>query len=164
MQVREATIHDLALIRDMARSIWMKAYPSIIRMEQIEYMLEKGYCDEALQEQFRQGHRFLLPFEAEKPAGFLSYSPQGEGSYFLHKFYIDTSLHRRGLGSRLFGYLLQSLPDLREIRLTVNRQNFKAINFYFRNGFHIEEVKDFDIGGGWFMNDFIMLYRRHGQD
>ena len=41
-------------------------------------------------------------------------------------------------------------------KLTVNRQNFKSINFYFKNGFTIESVADFDIGNGYVMNDFIM--------
>jgi ribosomal protein S18 acetylase RimI-like enzyme len=40
--------------------------------------------------------------------------------------------------------------------LTVNRQNFKAINFYFKNGFVIDEVADFEIGNGFVMNDFVM--------
>jgi hypothetical protein len=26
-------------------------------------------------------------------------------------------------------------------------------------GFVIEQVADFDIGGGYFMNDFVMVYR-----
>jgi ribosomal protein S18 acetylase RimI-like enzyme len=45
------------------------------------------------------------------------------------------------------------------IRLTVNRQNFKSINFYFKLGFKIEKVADFDIGNGYFMNDFVMLWK-----
>jgi ribosomal protein S18 acetylase RimI-like enzyme len=44
-----------------------------------------------------------------------------------------------------------------KIKLTVNRQNFKAINFYFKNGFTIESVEDFDIGESYLMNDFVMV-------
>jgi hypothetical protein len=36
--------------------------------------------------------------------------------------------------------------------------NYKAINFYFKNGFTIEKVADFDIGDGYFMNDFVMIW------
>jgi len=43
------------------------------------------------------------------------------------------------------------------LRLQVNRQNYKAVNFYFKMGFIIESVGDFDIGGGYFMNDFVMV-------
>jgi RimJ/RimL family protein N-acetyltransferase len=50
-------------------------------------------------------------------------------------------------------------PDI--IKLTVNRQNFKSINFYFKNGFKIEKVEDFDIGNGYWMNDFIMVKKNN---
>jgi ribosomal protein S18 acetylase RimI-like enzyme len=43
------------------------------------------------------------------------------------------------------------------MRLQVNRKNVKAINFYFKNGFVIEDAKDFDIGSGYFMKDFVMI-------
>jgi hypothetical protein len=37
----------------------------------------------------------------------------------------------------------------------VNRGN-KFLDFYLSNGFQIKEEKDFDIGGGYFMNDYIL--------
>ena len=46
------------------------------------------------------------------------------------------------------------------VRLTVNRQNFKSVNFYFKNGFTIERVADFDIGNGYVMNDFVMMWKK----
>ena len=64
---------------------------------------------------------------------------------------------RGGLGGWILGALTPEMPGLRELRLQVNRQNFKAINFYFKMGFVIECVADFDIGDGYFMNDFVML-------
>ena len=56
-----------------------------------------------------------------------------------------------------FDFILREYVP-QEIRLQVNRQNFKAINFYFKAGFKIEKVADFDIGDGYFMNDFIMIW------
>jgi hypothetical protein len=44
-----------------------------------------------------------------------------------------------------------------KLKLTVNRKNFKAINFYFKNGYIIESVEDFDIGESYLMNDFVMV-------
>jgi ribosomal protein S18 acetylase RimI-like enzyme len=45
------------------------------------------------------------------------------------------------------------------VRLNVNRQNYKSINFYFKLGFKIEKVVDIDLDKGYQMNDFIMLHR-----
>ena len=46
------------------------------------------------------------------------------------------------------------------VRLHVNRQNFKAVNFYFKNNFVIEGVKDTSIGHDYYMNDFVMIRRQ----
>ena len=52
--------------------------------------------------------------------------------------------------------IIQKSEGKKRITLTVNRQNYKAINFYFKHGFKIKSVDDFDIGNGFFMNDFVM--------
>ena len=78
-------------------------------------------------------------------------------SFFIHKFYVDTQTQRTGVGRAFFDFLLKEFkPEV--IRLQVNRMNYKAINFYFKNGFVIEKVADFDIGDGYFMNDFVMIW------
>jgi ribosomal protein S18 acetylase RimI-like enzyme len=41
------------------------------------------------------------------------------------------------------------------LQLQVNRDN-KAKNFYEKLGFVVIDYKDFDIGHGFFMNDYIM--------
>ena len=60
MQVREAQPTEIPIIHALARKIWMDHYPSIISMEQIEYMLEKMYSEAALQQQLTDGHRFFI--------------------------------------------------------------------------------------------------------
>lgn len=158
MQVREAQRSDIPIIHELARKIWMAHYPSIISMEQIEYMLEKMYNEEALNQQLTDGHHFFILSDDKTDLGYLSFSQPEEGNYFLHKFYIDTQHHRKGLGHFFFDSVFNSIPDLKTIRLNVNRTNIKAINFYFKKGFTIEEVKDIDIGNNYYMNDFQMLY------
>jgi len=70
---------------------------------------------------------------------------------------VEVDDQRKGVGTELFKYVLNQMPTAESIELTVNRQNFKAINFYFKKGFVIKEIADFDIGNGYFMNDFIMI-------
>ena len=41
------------------------------------------------------------------------------------------------------------------MELNVNRNN-KALEFYKKMGMHIAESGDFNIGGGFYMNDYIM--------
>ena len=76
---------------------------------------------------------------------------------FLNKFYVDVSHHRGGIGTHFFNYLLQQMNPTKPVRLQVNRQNYKAVNFYFKNGFTIEKVTDLHVGENFYMNDFIMI-------
>ena len=155
-----ATAADLQIIQQLAEKIWRKHYPSIITMEQIDYMLNKMYSIESLQQQLNDGCVFILEFINENPCGFISVSKKNEGEYFIHKLYVDVEQHRNGLGKALLDEALSRFNAWQKIRLTVNRQNFKAINFYFKNGFVIEEVADFNIGNGYVMNDFVMLLKK----
>jgi ribosomal protein S18 acetylase RimI-like enzyme len=161
LTIKKADSGDIDIIYLLADKIWRAHYPSIITMEQIEYMLQMMYSKEALKKQMDEGQHFLLAFKGELPVGYISYSVKDTGDYFLHKFYVDTEKHRNGIGSVFFNQVFSGFEDLKTIRLTVNRKNYKAINFYFKQGFIIEEVKDFDIGNNYEMNDFIMLYKRN---
>ena len=91
------------------------------------------------------------------PVGFISISFENETDLWIHKFYISQDYQGNGIGTTVFCELLKIINEPKQIRLTVNRQNYKSINFYFKLGFKIEKVADFDIGNGYFMNDFVML-------
>jgi len=160
IQLHKAQTEDIPLITSLASKIWKSFYPTIITDEQIDYMLDKFYSTSSLEEQMNDGQDFYFINSDGIFVGYLSVDHQIQGDYFLNKFYIDTNEHRKNIGENSFLLLLDLLPDLKTMRLTVNRSNFKSINFYFKLGFIIEEVKDFDIGNNYFMNDFIMIYKK----
>ncbi len=160
MRIEQASTADIPTIRDLAHCIWWAHYPGLITSEQIEYMLDLMYSPEALERQMlEEGCQFWLIRDGETAIGFISLSRQAEGQYFLHKFYLEGAEQGRGLGTQAFQALLQHYPDLRELRLTVNRQNFKSINFYFKIGFRIEKCVNIPIGQGFVMDDFQMLWK-----
>jgi ribosomal protein S18 acetylase RimI-like enzyme len=149
----------LTAIQILAGEIWREYYPAIIGEEQTEYMLHRFYSPEALASQMESGHRFYAAVtENGDPVGYASVSVDTEHQAFLHKFYLSAVARSRGNAAEFWNFLKSELVQMNAsvVRLTVNRQNIKAINFYFRNGFVIEKAADFDIGGGWFMNDFVM--------
>ena len=150
---------ELQMVQDLARKIWNAHYVSIIGQEQVNYMLGRMYDLESLERQLASGDVFYLLFEGPQPLGFASIKKEADASWFLNKLYVETTEHRRVLG----GFLLEALienHDIQSMRLQVNRQNYKAINFYFKWGFVIERVADFDIGDGYFMNDFVIVWRK----
>lgn len=160
ISLRSATPADIPLIRALAERIWWAHYPDIIGATQVEYMLGLNYSAEALQRQMDEGQTFWLVDAEGATAGFVAVSQKEPGHLFIHKFYLDNEQRGRGLGAAVFALLLEQYPECSDIRLTVNRQNFKSINFYFKIGFIIEACIDIDIGAGFVMNDFQMLWRR----
>lgn len=156
---RKAELTDLDELSALAEKIWKMHYITIISAQQIEFMLNWMYSKQALKDQIENhNHQFYVVFKNDVMIAYASFSDKGNGNYFIHKFYVDTQLHKVGVGSQLFSYLKNQMPNLNSIRLTVNRANYTAINFYFKNGFVIEKVEDFDIGNGYFMNDFVMFF------
>ncbi len=156
LRLQLATIADIPTIAVLAEQIWQQHYVPIIGEEQVRYMLERMYNAESLSEQMqKKKHLFYLVFLEDRPSGFISITEVKPGEWFLNKFYILQSEAAKGLGTAVFREVLRMHPATK-MELTVNRQNFKAINFYFKNDFKIREVADFDIGGGYQMNDFVM--------
>jgi len=151
---------DIPEIAALAEKIWMIHYPPIIGMAQVEYMLNKMYSSDALHNQINAGQNFYFIQHEGKNIGYFGVSNDVPTELFVHKFYIDSELQGKGIGMQAFHLLMEMYPQCATARLTVNRHNYKSINFYFKAGFVISEVKDFDIGEGYVMNDFIMIWKR----
>jgi GNAT superfamily N-acetyltransferase len=157
LSFRPATEADIPALGELARKIWCKWYITIITQAQIDYMLERSYSAEGLKKQMTvENSHFSLAYVGEELVGYASVQTTDGKSYFLDKFYVDTEKHKQGIGGKFLAYLEEIYtPEI--IRLRVNRRNFVAINFYFRNGFVIEKVDDLTIGEGYSMDDFIMV-------
>ncbi|MFM2286651.1 MAG: hypothetical protein RLZZ543_2148 [Bacteroidota bacterium] len=161
MYLKPATPSDAPIIQELAEHIWRKHYTAIIGEVQVSYMLHKIYAIPALEKQISEGvQQFFVLMDDTAPIGFIAFELKEDGTGFIHKFYILQTQQRRGIGAAAFRLLKQEFPDTTNIRLQVNRQNYQAINFYFKMGFVIEQVADFDIGDGYFMNDFIMRWMK----
>lgn len=163
LELIKAEGERLETIAELAKKIWNLHYPPIIGQAQVDYMLERFYNHDSLIKQQLEGQDFYLIAEGQKQLGFISISRKSMGNYFIHKFYIDTNEQGKGIGEEIFEKIKELIENnqvLTTIQLTVNRQNFKAINFYFKLGFKIKQIADFDIENGYQMNDFVMEWNK----
>lgn len=162
LAIRSASIDDIPIIQSLSRSIWNKVYPSIISQEQIEFMLNMMYSNEALTRQLEiDKHTFVIIYLDETPVGFASFSPKAlnENKRFkLHKLYVEPAYHGKGLGKQLLLYIANQILQQggREIELNVNKRN-PAIQFYKHFHFEVENEVVLDIGNGYVMDDYIMV-------
>jgi diamine N-acetyltransferase len=159
MKLQVAKISDVPKIISLAKEIWWKHYPSIIGDAQVQFMLDLMYSNEALEKQIQEkGHQFFLIQEVEQTIGFVSVAEPEVDELFINKFYILEQSQGKNLGSKIYQEILKLFPSKQKVRLTVNRQNYKSINFYFKIGFKIEKIIDIDLDKGFQMNDFVMIH------
>ncbi|MEO8766334.1 MAG: GNAT family N-acetyltransferase [Ginsengibacter sp.] len=159
-RIKNADFADLPIIHDLAQRIWPYAYGELLSTGQLKYMLEKIYSLPSLQNQFNVlKHSFILVFCNDLPVGFASYSPNDHDAvtYRLHKIYVLPGQQGTGAGKLLLEHVVNrsKLSGALFLELNVNRFN-KARLFYERHGFAIVGEEDIDIGGGYFMNDYVM--------
>ncbi len=157
LNIRPASFEDIPFIRDIAAKTWPVAYGSILSKDQLAYMLEMMYSQQALEQQMKDRHYFFLALLNYEAVGFCAFS-KIEGSIFkLHKLYVLPGNQKMGLGESLLKVAETTSESMggTHLQLNVNRNN-KAQHFYRKNGFEIIREEDIDIGNGYFMNDFIM--------
>ncbi len=160
LQLHLATPADSPKIQELAAKIWWAHYPEIISDEQIEYMLEMMYAVPVLQKQMADGQVFRMVILENQAIGYIATTKMGDGKYFLNKFYIEKTEQGRGIGQAVFEMVLAEIPDWSEMRLVVNRRNFRSVNFYFKMGFIIEKLVDTPFGPNYVMDDFQMLLKK----
>jgi len=158
MKITPATTADCATIRAIAEQTFPLTYVEILTPEQIDYMMDWMYSLPNIEQQMRDGHHFLLAADAE-PCGYVSFNREADGVWHIQKLYVLPSQQGSGLGRTLFEAAVSEIrrldSDAREVRLNVNRHN-RALGFYERLGMRIADSGDFDIGDGYYMNDYIM--------
>jgi GNAT superfamily N-acetyltransferase len=147
---------ELSVVKSLAHDIWPRVYDYMISQEQINYMLSLMYNLDKLQQQWGEGVKFVLLEVEGMPQGFLSFEEKDE-CIFLHKLYLRPEMQGKGFGKKMLLVAMDYAIDTKKpsVELTVNRNN-KFLEFYMSQGFQIKEEKDFDVGGGYFMNDYIL--------
>jgi len=160
-ETRDAGIADIPLIRDLTYKVWPQTYASILSQQQIDYMLEMMYSESSLKKQMtEEGCRFIIVYENSEPAGFASFSETEPAIWKLHKIYVLPNQQGKGTGKFVLNYIMEEIKkqNAKALQLQVNRYN-KAKEFYERLGFTVIQIADFDIGNGYFMNDYVMEKR-----
>ena len=156
-KVLNATTDDIALIRKLTFQVWPQTYAAILTSEQIDYMLDMMYSDDALKKQMANGSQFLIVYNNDEPVGFAAIIDKGSNIFKLDKIYILPSQQGKGTGKFLLDHIIEEIKNkkAKALQLQVNRYN-NARSFYEKLGFVVLYEADLDIGNGYFMNDYVM--------
>lgn len=157
--IATSTLTDIPALQQLARKIWHAHYPAIITVEQIDYMLERGYATETIRrEMAEEGVTWLKILDGTTMIGFAAFGPYGERQIKLHKLYLEVGCHGQGIGSTALQEVERraAAAGATSIVLNVNKYNAKAIKSYQRNGYVVAEEVINDIGNGFVMDDYVM--------
>lgn len=158
--IRKASIDDRSLIHDLASRVWENTYGNILSKEQVDYMFDMMYAPENIRRQMEELHHQYFIISAEGvPAGYLSIEKTGEDTYNFQKIYSLPETHGTGIGRFIIEQGVRYLKEIHagpfSVELYVNRHN-PAVGFYKHMGLREVGTRDYPIGNGYFMNDYIM--------
>ncbi len=159
--IREADVSDIVHIRKIAHATWPVAYhPHILSTEQLAYMLDLLYSEEALSEALSKGQHFLVFEQDGTPIGFSGYTHHRNGlrTTYLNKLYVLPTVQGSGAGRSMLQHIARQAVLVGDtcMELNVNKRN-AAIGFYERLGFRITREEVIDIGSGFVMDDYVQV-------
>lgn len=160
LSTRKALLEDCSLIRSLASRIWEPTYGHILSKEQLDYMFEMMYSPESIRMQMEEkGHIYFLFYSDEVPCGYISIEQPEEDLFIFQKIYLLPSMQGKRIGRYMVEHGFDYIKAIHQAPCTamlyVNREN-KALEFYKRMGFSIADTRDYPIGNGYYMNDYIM--------
>lgn len=158
--LRKADVADCTLINKLAREVFPATYHDIISVDQIEFMMDWMYLPENIRKQMKEeGHIYFIAYEECEAAGYMSIQQQGDDLFHLQKIYVLPYFQKAHCGSFLFREAIKYIKSIHPtpclLELNVNRNN-KALDFYQHMGMKKLREGDFEIGNGFYMNDYIM--------
>ena len=148
---------EIIRVAELADSIWREHYTPIIGEDQVNYMLHKFQSAEAIRAQIIDGARYHLLLHLHVLAGYCSFYLK-ENELFLSKIYVRKAMRGKGLGGEMMKFIEAEAikNELKQISLTVNKNNTKSIAAYSKLGFKKIKPLVMDIGNGFVMDDFLM--------
>ena len=182
IQITPAGIADRDFIRSVSERTWPSTYGHIISQAQIDFMLDWMYSDASLEKQMNSGCEFYIAsiknsnvYNGDWDAvGFCSVSigdekdekdemdqmkekVEGSKAHKLNKLYVLPSAQGTGAGKALLNKCTEvaKAAGSSSLFLQVNKEN-NAYSFYLKHGFIKELEFKFDIGNGFFMDDYVM--------
>jgi len=146
-------------VATLAKEIWAQHFISIVGESQVNYMLMKFQSADAIKSQITSGSEYYLAKIENEWAGYICLIPDPDNNkMILSKIYTKISMRGKGLGKSMLEYAEKKCvsENFTSILLTVNKFNDGPISWYKRRGFFVVDEVIKDIGGGFFMDDYIM--------
>ncbi|KQX15434.1 GNAT family N-acetyltransferase [Flavobacterium sp. Root420] len=155
-----ATICDIKQIQNIVHITWPITYGEILSKEQLDYMLDLFYSNEALTLQYNKKEQlFYMIYEDETNLGFIGieHNYNDKAVTKIHKIYLLPETQGKGIGKKVIDEIGKLALDNNSTALILNVNRFNsALGFYKKIGFEVVDEVNIDIGKGYLMEDYVM--------
>ena len=167
------TATELIDVSELAREIWTEHYTSLIGSAQTEYMISNFQSADRIKKDIAEkGYSYFAVYDEKKPVGYFALQPDEKG-VFISKIYVLKKYRQKGIAKKIIQFSLDFAKETIQSKntkfnapvyekpclwLTVNKGNLGSIEFYKKVGFEISEEIVTDIGNGFVMDDYVMIF------
>nr|WP_315239054.1 GNAT family N-acetyltransferase [uncultured Flavobacterium sp.] len=158
--ISEAKAENIKTIQEITYTTWPITYGKILSEEQLDYMLDLFYSDEALNNQLdKKEQLFYMISEDETTLGFIGieHHYKNEPVTRIHKIYLLPETQGKGIGKKVIVEIQKLALENNSSSLSLNVNRFNsALSFYKKIGFEVIDEVNIDIGNGYLMEDYVM--------
>ncbi len=141
--VRTASEQDLQRVQQILHETWHHTYDSIYGVKKVTQITENWHSMRRLQDMRHTPQSEFLVADNGTVIGGMAYATQKDKTINLHQLYVHPDFQGGKTGLHLMIEIENSFIDADKIRLEVEEQNTKAINFYDAFGFkRVGEISD----------------------
>jgi len=148
---------DINTVVVLTNSIWNEYYVPILGKNQVDYMLDNVFSENALVEQIEQGFIYFLIEYGRKGVGCLGIQIREE-DILVSNLYLCPKHQGLGIGRKTLAMVqnLSRSKGLKWVTMRVHKENIKAIVSCYRLGFKKTGEICRSIGGAYVIDDLIM--------
>lgn len=136
--VRTASERDLEKVRALLVETWHATYDPVFGAAKVDELLDAWHSPATLTERLKRRNAEFLVADSGKDIGgmaFAAMSTEMAKTVILHHLYIRPACQRRGIGRDFLAELEGCFPDAEILRVEVDPENPRAMDFYRSQGF-----------------------------
>lgn len=155
MEKKELLPEQVEAIYPLVASIWLEVFVPIIGDQQVAYMLETYQSAEAIRQDILSGTNYFILLVGSQVVGYTAFK-ETQQEIFISKLYIQANYRGQGYMSEIFDWYEEcGRQKKKKLRLTVNKENQRAISVYEHRNFACVGKQTVPIGEGFVMDDYI---------
>lgn len=135
--VEKVKPEEIMEVKQLLSFVWSCTYGEYLSADTIKKVTSVWHAPEGLKRQAENPNLYfaVAKNEAGKIIGLVTADGSKKGSLYISRLYIHPDQQRKGVGTKLYESALTHFPDVTRVRLDVEEQNKRAMNFYKKHGF-----------------------------